>query len=50
LALINFYRGTGDVASALAVAQQFALVVPEDPNLARLIQELRQQAGKPGAQ
>ena len=50
LALINFYRGTGDVASALAVAQQFALVVPEDPNLARMIQELRQQAGKPGAQ
>jgi predicted CXXCH cytochrome family protein len=50
LALINFYRGTGDVASALAVAQQFALVVPEDQNLARLIQELRQQAGKPSAQ
>jgi predicted CXXCH cytochrome family protein len=47
LALINFYRGTGDVASALAVAQQFALVVPEDQNLARLIQELRQQAKKP---
>ncbi len=50
LALINFYRGTGDLASALAVAQQFALVVPEDQNLARLIQELRQQAGKPSAQ
>jgi predicted CXXCH cytochrome family protein len=50
LALINFYRGTGDVASALAVAEQFALVVPEDQNLARLIQELRQQAGKPSAQ
>jgi predicted CXXCH cytochrome family protein len=50
LALINFYRGAGDVASALAVAQQFALVVPEDQNLARLIQELRRQDGKPGAQ
>jgi predicted CXXCH cytochrome family protein len=50
LALINFYRGTGDVASALAVAEQFALVVPEDQNLARLIQELRRQQRKPGAQ
>ena len=50
LALINFYRGTGDVASALAVVEQFALVVPEDQNLARLIQELRRQGGKPSAQ
>ncbi|HXQ03227.1 MAG TPA: tetratricopeptide repeat protein, partial [Bradyrhizobium sp.] len=50
LALINFYRGTGDVASALAVAEQYALVVPGDQNLARLIQELRRQGGKPSAQ
>jgi Flp pilus assembly protein TadD len=50
LALINFYRANGDVASALAVAEQFALVVPEDVNLARLIQELRQQDRKPNAQ
>lgn len=50
LALINFYRANGDVASALAVAEQFALVVPEDQNLARLIQELRQQDRKPNAQ
>jgi predicted CXXCH cytochrome family protein len=50
LALINFYRGTGDVASALAVAEQFALAVPQDQNLARLIQELRRQDGKPSAQ
>jgi tetratricopeptide (TPR) repeat protein len=49
LALISFYRETGDVASALAVARQFALVVPEDQNVARLIQELRQQDGMPGA-
>lgn len=50
LALVNFYRGAGDVASALAVAEQFALVVPGDQNLARLIQELRGQDRKPSAQ
>jgi predicted CXXCH cytochrome family protein len=50
LALISFYRDTGDVASALAVAQQFALVVPEDQNVARLIQELQQHDRKPSAQ
>ena len=50
LALINFYRGAGDVASALAVAEQFALVVPGDQNLARLIKELRGQDRKPSAQ
>jgi predicted CXXCH cytochrome family protein len=49
LALISFYREAGDAASALAVAQQLALVVPEDQNLARLIQELRRQDGKPSA-
>ena len=50
LALISFYRDTGDVASALAVAQQLALVVPEDHNVARLIQELQQHDRKPSAQ
>jgi predicted CXXCH cytochrome family protein len=50
LALISFYRDAGDAASALAVAQQFALAVPEDQNVARLIQELRQHDRKPGAQ
>jgi Flp pilus assembly protein TadD len=43
LALISFYRETGDVASALAVAEQFALIAPEDKNAAGLIQELRRQ-------
>ncbi len=49
LALISFYRETGDLPSALAIAQQLALVVPEDQNVARLIQELQHQDRKPGA-
>ena len=46
-ALISFNRTTGDVTAALAYAEQLAAVMPDDPNLAALVGELRRQLPKP---
>jgi predicted CXXCH cytochrome family protein len=48
--LISFHREIGEVASALAYAEQLALIVPEDPQVTRLLQELRRQAQTPNPQ
>jgi Flp pilus assembly protein TadD len=45
LALISFSRDSGDAKSALDYAQRLARIVPADQGLAKLIDELRQQAG-----
>jgi predicted CXXCH cytochrome family protein len=45
-ALINFSRESGDINSALEYAERLALGSP-NPELARLIEELRRQATKP---
>jgi predicted CXXCH cytochrome family protein len=47
-ALVAFNREAGDAAAALGYAEQLGRLSPADPNLARLIEELRAQAGKPG--
>ena len=49
LALISFSRDGGDAGAALDYAQQLARITPEDRGLAALIEELRRQVGKPGA-
>ncbi|TYO64287.1 tetratricopeptide repeat protein [Bradyrhizobium hipponense] len=46
-ALISFNRTIGDVAAALAYAEQLAAIMPDDRNLAALIGELRRQLPKP---
>jgi Flp pilus assembly protein TadD len=40
-ALIAFYRAAGDADSALAYAQRLSAIIPDDRNLATLIQQLR---------
>jgi Flp pilus assembly protein TadD len=40
-ALLAFSRTSGDMEAALDYAQRLALVSPDDPNLARMIGELR---------
>jgi predicted CXXCH cytochrome family protein len=47
LALIRFSRETGDASAALAFAQQLAKMAPGDPNVARLVEDLQREAGKP---
>jgi predicted CXXCH cytochrome family protein len=49
LALVTFNRDAGDVVSALEYAERLARIAPDDPNLARLIQDLRSRAKKPDA-
>lgn len=49
-ALISFHREIGEVASALTYAEQLALIAPEDPQVTRLLQELRRQAQTPNPQ
>ena len=49
LALVTFSRDAGDIASALRYAEQLNKIAPGDPNLARLIQDLRNRATKPDA-
>jgi len=48
-ALVAFKRMGGDAAAALTYAQRLAVITPDDSNLMRLIDELR-QATKPAAQ
>ena len=50
LALINFDRDVGDVDAALIYAEQLALILPQDQDLARLIKDLRRQGKKPTTQ
>jgi predicted CXXCH cytochrome family protein len=47
MALISFHRAAGHIDSALKYAQQLALIIPEDKDLAKLIQDLQQQESKP---
>jgi len=43
LALVSYSRDAGDLAGALAYAERAARTMPQDPNLAALIGQLRQQ-------
>jgi tetratricopeptide (TPR) repeat protein len=47
LALVTFNRDNGDIGSALAYAEQLRRIMPDDRNLARLIEELRGRGTKP---
>jgi predicted CXXCH cytochrome family protein len=47
LALVTFSRDAGDIASALRYAEQLRRIMPDDPNLARLIEDLRNSGTKP---
>ena len=47
LALVTFNRDAGDIVSALGYAEQLTRIAPADPNLARLVQDLRSRAKKP---
>ena len=49
MALVSFHRGVGDIDLALEYAEQLALIIPEDKDLAKLVQDLRQQGNKPVA-
>jgi len=46
MALMSFHRGAGHIDSALKYAQQLALIIPEDKDLVRLIEDLRRQGNK----
>jgi Flp pilus assembly protein TadD len=48
-ALVAFNRTNGNIAAALVHAERLAAITPQDRNLTRLIDELR-QAAKPSAQ
>jgi tetratricopeptide (TPR) repeat protein len=50
MALISFHRGAGHIDSALKYAEQLALIIPEDNDLAKLIQDLQRQSDKSGHQ
>jgi tetratricopeptide (TPR) repeat protein len=50
LALVNYSRESGDIPGALDYAERLARIHPDDRDLARLIQALRLQTEKPGAQ
>jgi predicted CXXCH cytochrome family protein len=47
-ALIAFNRADGNIAAALTYAERLATITPEDRNLARLVEELK-QAAQPAA-
>jgi tetratricopeptide (TPR) repeat protein len=49
LALVSFSRDAGEVRTALDYAEQLARVVPNDPSLTALIDNLRRQISKPDA-
>jgi tetratricopeptide (TPR) repeat protein len=50
LALISFTRDSGDISSALEFAERLERIVPAEPGLTALIQDLRRQVGKPAGQ
>jgi predicted CXXCH cytochrome family protein len=49
LALVTFNRDAGDIVSALGYAERLSRIAPDDPNLTRLLQDLRSRAKKPDA-
>ena len=49
-ALISFSRDAGEFGTALQYAEQLARIMPGDPSLSALIEGLRRQVTKPGAQ
>jgi predicted CXXCH cytochrome family protein len=46
MALVSFHRGAGHIDLALKYAEQLAQTIPEDKDLARLIQDLRRHGNK----
>ncbi len=46
-ALVAFNRTGGDAEAALNYAQRLAIITPDDPNLTKIIDELKQSAGPP---
>jgi Flp pilus assembly protein TadD len=46
MALISFHRGAGQIDLALKYAEQLALIIPEDKDLVRLIEDLRRRDSK----
>jgi Flp pilus assembly protein TadD len=48
MALVSFHRQARDIGLAVKYAEQLALIIPEDKDIARLIQDLRQQGSRPG--
>src|SRR5262249_48749593 len=46
MALVSFHHGAGHIDLALKYAEQLALIMPEDQDLVRLIQDLRRQGDK----
>jgi len=47
MALVSFHREVRDIDSALKYAEQLAPIIPEDKDLARLIEDLRWQGNRP---
>ena len=50
LALISFSRDAGEFGTALAYAERLTRAMPGDPSLSAVIEGLRRQVTKPGAQ
>ena len=50
MALISFSRDSGDISSTLEFAERLEQIVPDEPGLAGLLQDLRRQVAKPSAQ
>jgi len=48
VALVSYSRNAGDFVSALEYAERLARVVPDDPSLSALIDNLRRQTNVPG--
>jgi len=49
LAIVNFSQAAGDTGAALEYAERLARIGPTDPNLTRLIEDLRRQANRSNA-
>src|SRR5262249_13214847 len=47
MALVSFHREVKDIDSALKYAEQLAPIIPEDKDLARLIDDLKRQGNRP---
>ena len=47
MALVSFHREAGHIDLTLKYAEQLARIIPEDNDLARLIQDLRRHGNKP---
>jgi Flp pilus assembly protein TadD len=49
-ALIGFARDAGDYAAALGYAERLAKIEPDNPDVARMVEELKHGEKPPGAQ